>query len=78
MVNKYTLKIPQKLVDVFQSYLDKHPELGYTFVSEFIRDVVREQAKELLEDLKGNKEKEEKIKISEGEYTREELKKLLK
>lgn len=51
---KYDLKINYKLFEVFKRYLDKHPELGYRSVSEFLNEIVRDKAKELLksDDMK--------------------------
>jgi len=45
---KYDLKINYKLFEVFKKYLDKHPELGYRSVSEFLNEIIRDKAKELL------------------------------
>lgn len=72
MADKYTLKVPQGLADFFQKYIDKHPELGYTFVSQYLLHVLREKAEEIMLSLK-----DKKIKLEERTYSKEDLKKLL-
>ena len=73
MADKYTLKVPQELADFFQKYIDDHPELGCTFVSQYLLHVLREKAEEIMlsQDIKNE------IKLKEGTYLKEEIKKLL-
>jgi len=48
MSKKYDLKINYALKEVFQRHLDAHPELGYRSVSEFLNEVIRNKAREIL------------------------------
>jgi hypothetical protein len=72
MADKYNLKIPQDLADFFQKYINDHPELGYTFVSQYLLHVLREKAEEIMLS-----QKDKKIKLEEGTYSKKDLKKLL-
>lgn len=47
---KYNLKINYELYNVFEKYLDDHIELGYRSVSEFLNEIIRDKAKEILKD----------------------------
>ena len=57
-LKKYGLKINYELFEVFQKYLYNHPELGYRSTAEFLNEILRNKAKEILE----NKEKLDEIK----------------
>lgn len=46
---KYGLKINYELYEVYRDYLNKHPELGYRSVAEFLNEVIRNKARDLLE-----------------------------
>ncbi len=52
---KYGLKINYELFEVFKNYLHNHPELGYRSIAEFLNEILRNKAKEILD----NKEKTE-------------------
>ena len=47
---KYGLKINYELYEVFQEYIDNHLELGYRSVAEFLNEVIRDKAKEILKE----------------------------
>jgi len=49
---KYGLKLNYELYEVFRNYLNKHPELGYRSVSEFLNEIIRDKAKEILQSEK--------------------------
>jgi len=53
---KYGLKINYELYEVFKKYFDNHLELGYRSVAEFLNEILRNKAKEILDA-----EKKEKI-----------------
>ncbi len=46
---KYTLKIQSSLKNVFQRFIDTHSELGYRSVSQYLVELIRNDAKRLLE-----------------------------
>jgi len=78
--DSYTMKIPKDLADFFERYIQEHKELGYKFISQFALHILQEKARELLEDEKKKEpplEIKNKITLKEGEYSREDLKKLL-
>lgn len=52
---KYGLKINYELFEVFKKYLDDNPKLGYRSIAEFLNEVLRNKAKEILD----NEEKSE-------------------
>ena len=52
MPKKYNLKINWELYKVYDDYLKEHLELGNRSVSELLNDVIRQKAKEILEDEK--------------------------
>lgn len=47
---KYGLKINYELYEVFEGYMNKHPELGYRSVAEFLIELIRNKAKKILKD----------------------------
>ena len=49
---KYGLKINYELFEVFKKYLNKHPELGYRSIAEFLNEILRNKAKEILDTEK--------------------------
>ncbi len=60
---KYTLKISKALANVFQKFIEDHPELGYRSVSEFLIELIRAEAKGILGVNPNMKiEKDEEIK----------------
>ena len=74
MGEKYNTKIPRKLADLFQEYIEKNPQLGFNKVSQYILYVLQENAKRLLESgLETGREKLKTIKIESGSYTKNEL-----
>jgi len=52
MGDKYNIKIPRELADLFQQYIDKHKELGYTTVSQYIIELLRTDAKRIIDEIK--------------------------
>lgn len=48
---KYTLKISKEMADIIQRYIDRHPELGYRSVSEYITELIRTNVKEIKKEL---------------------------
>lgn len=77
MTDKYNLKIPQELVNFFKNYIKNHKELGFTFVSKYLLYILQIEAKKLMEEELEKKENK-KITLTSGDYTREELEKLIK
>lgn len=57
MSNKYTMKIPAELKDLFQEYIDKNPGLGFRKVSQFALHILQEKAIEIKKELKKNSSK---------------------
>jgi len=47
----YNMKIPRGIADLFESYIEKHPELGYRTISQFIIEVLRVKAKEIIDEV---------------------------
>lgn len=47
---KYGLKINYELFEVFKKYLNNHPELGYRSTAEFLNEILRDKAKEIIEE----------------------------
>ncbi len=45
---KYDLKIPRALYHVFKEYIESNPQLGYTNVSMYLKEVIRLKAQEVL------------------------------
>lgn len=52
---KYDLKINYKLFEVFKKYLDENPQLGYRSVSEFLNNILRQEAVKILDSKKDKK-----------------------
>ena len=52
---KYGLKINYELFEVFKKYLDNNPKLGYRSPAEFLNEILRNKAKEIID----NEEKSE-------------------
>lgn len=46
---KYGLKINYELFEVFKKYLNDHPQLGYRSTAEFLNEILRNKAKEILD-----------------------------
>ena len=76
MADKYNLKVPLKLVEFFKNYINEHKELGYTFVSKYLLKLLQDEAERLMREK--NKKEEKKIVLPSGEYTREELEKIIR
>lgn len=53
---KYGLKIQYEMFEVFQKYINENPKLGYRSVSEFLNELIRTKAKEILESEENKKE----------------------
>lgn len=45
------MKIPKKLKDLFQEYIDKNPDLGFNKVSQFALFVLQQKAVEIKKEL---------------------------
>jgi hypothetical protein len=50
--DKYTLKISKDLSLIFQKYIDENKQLGYRSVSEYLHEIIRNEAKKILEQKK--------------------------
>ncbi|MBA7507178.1 hypothetical protein ES706_05894 [subsurface metagenome] len=46
------LKINYELYEVFRNYLDNHIELSYRSISEFLNEIIRDKAKDILQSEK--------------------------
>jgi hypothetical protein len=57
---KYSMKIPKNLKDLFQEYIDKNPDLGFTTVSQFLLFVLQQKAYEIKKELDKLKESKNK------------------
>lgn len=68
MTDKYNMNIPGDIADFIQNYINTNPELGFKFVSQYVIHLLREDIKTLSKD---------KIIIPEGEYTAEDIKKMI-
>ena len=53
-LKKYGLKINYELFEVFKKYLYNHPELGYRSTAEFLNEILRNKAKEIIDTEKKN------------------------
>ena len=42
-VNYRTLSLPESLVNQVEEYIRKHPEKGYTGVTEYVKEAIREK-----------------------------------
>ena len=81
MSKKYDLKINYALKEVFQRHLEANPELGYRSVSEFLNEVIRNKAKEILNPKTIKKERltispfliQKNIRSEASESTEEEI-----
>ncbi|UCC20412.1 MAG: hypothetical protein JSV62_03745 [Promethearchaeota archaeon] len=51
ITEKYSMKIPKKLKDLFQAYIDKNPGLGFTKVSQFILFTLQEKAVQIKKEI---------------------------
>ncbi|MFW9990212.1 MAG: hypothetical protein ACFFC3_16345 [Candidatus Odinarchaeota archaeon] len=52
---KYSMKIPKQLKDLFQEYIDKNPDLGFTTVSQFALFILQQKAVEIKKELDRSK-----------------------
>jgi len=50
--DRYTMKIPRDLKDLFQKYIEKNPGLGFNKVSQLVLHILQEKAFELKKELK--------------------------
>ena len=74
MGDKYNTKIPRKLADLFQEYIEKNPQLGFNKVSQYILHVLQKDAERILESgLEARKETPKTISIKSGSYTKDEI-----
>lgn len=44
---KYDLKIPYSLFEQIDQYIEDNPELGYTSVSQYLNEMVRQEVKRI-------------------------------
>ena len=51
MTDYYTIKIPEELRDLFRKYIEKHKELGFKTVSQYILHLLRTEAKRLIDGI---------------------------
>lgn len=47
---KYSLKIPKVFFDFYDKYINKHPELGFSTVSQYIIDLLRRDIRKISEN----------------------------
>lgn len=74
----YNMKIPRELADTFEKFIEKNPELGYRKISQYILYILQQHAREILSsNLEIKPRKEKSIRLKEGTYTKDQLKKLL-
>ncbi len=52
---KYSMKIPKKLKDLFQEYINENPNLGFNKVSQFVLFILQQKAVEIKKELDKNK-----------------------
>lgn len=52
---KYGLKINYALFEIFREYLKNHPELGYRSTAEFLNEILRNKAKEIIDNEEKSK-----------------------
>lgn len=78
MADKYNMNIPGDIADFIQDYINTHPELGIKFVSQYVIQLLREDIKKLLREKSEKKKEKNKILIPTGEYTPDELRKMIK
>ena len=48
----YNMKIPRELADLFGKYIEKNKQLGYRTVSQYIMEVLRKEAKRIIDEIK--------------------------
>lgn len=74
----YSMKIPRKLADLFEKFIEKNPNLGYRKVSQYVLYVLQDHARELLANNFEIKPKREKvIDLKSGIYSKEALQRIL-
>jgi len=79
MAKDYSMKIPRKLADTFQKFIDNNPELGYRKVSQYIQHILQDKAGEIIKkNYTIGKSESKIIKLESGNYTKEELEEMLK
>jgi recombinational DNA repair protein RecR len=52
--DKYTMKIPKELKNLFQDYIDKNPGLGFKKVSQFALHILQQKAIEIKKELESD------------------------
>lgn len=67
MEDKYTLKIPIELKDLFQKYIERNPSLGFKKVSRYILHLLQNEANRILNN---NPELDDYIKVDKFTYIR--------
>lgn len=47
---KYSLKIPKAFFDIYDKYINEHPKLGFSTVSQYIIDLLRRDIRKISEN----------------------------
>ena len=47
---KYDLEVPRELFELFKEYIETHKELGYSTVSQYLNELIRQKAHKILEN----------------------------
>ena len=47
----YNMKIPRELADLFQEYIENHPQLGYRTISQYILHILQDEAKKIISSI---------------------------
>ncbi len=70
MAKKYNLKIPEKLVKIFEVYIQFEPLTRYNTVSKYLNKVIDEDADRILNFLKSKHNENEDLKkiLKEEKY----------
>jgi len=48
----YNMKIPRELADLFEKYIEKNKELGYRTISQYVMEILRKEAKKIIDEIK--------------------------
>lgn len=75
MTDKYNMNIPGDIASFIERYINENPELGFKFISTYVIHLLREHVKSLTLDTK---KEEKKFVLTSGEYSKEDLEKLIR
>lgn len=67
----YTMNIPNELRILFEAYINKHPNLGFKSVSQYLLHILQIKAEEIIKDNPDLKKIKE-ITLSSGIYVLQE------